>query len=361
MKLSPRIIFLISIPADLVILFFVWVFLSTYQPADVQPEEVICSGSEQPVPAGKHVKILSWNVQYMAGKNYVFFYDILDGSGPDTKPLRKDIEATFSEVARIINDENPDIILLQEIDQGAARTEHEDQIARLQSMISGDYSCSVSSYYWKADFVPHPKVMGSAGMKLLTLSKFKIDAATRYQLALIPDNFLVQQFNIKRAVLESIIPAADGRRISVMNTHLDAFAQGSDTMQQQVDFLKGHLGNLTDAGTPWLLGGDLNLLPGKKQYDLLEPEIQAYYNPESELIPLLNLYRSNPPVAETLGLNREKWFTHYPNGYGKSGPDRTIDYILFSREWEISENRVRIEDAKHISDHMPVISVISLK
>jgi endonuclease/exonuclease/phosphatase family metal-dependent hydrolase len=26
---------------------------------------------------------MNWNVQYMAGKNYVFFYDRLDGSGPD--------------------------------------------------------------------------------------------------------------------------------------------------------------------------------------------------------------------------------------------------------------------------------------
>ena len=46
-----------------------------------------------------------------------------------------DIESTFNRVAKVIADEKPDIILLQEIDDGSKRTDYEVQIERLMQML----------------------------------------------------------------------------------------------------------------------------------------------------------------------------------------------------------------------------------
>lgn len=111
----------------------------------------------------------------MAGKNYTFFFE----DGADTRPSRQHINLTNAAVARIINDENPDIILLQEMDDGASRTDNQDQLARLLPLISKDYACSTGAYYWKSDYVLHPAIMSSVGLKLITLSKYKIESGVK--------------------------------------------------------------------------------------------------------------------------------------------------------------------------------------
>ena len=168
----------------LIVGLFIWGYFATYHPKNVQKETVTCNANAPTLKSSQKVKILSWNVQYMAGKGYVFFYDLLDNSGPDKRPAKDSITKTINEVARIIKQENPDIILLQEVDEGASRTDKEDQLKRLLGLISKDYGCHCSSFYWKASFVPDPNVMGAVGMKLSTISKYKIKEGTRYQLPL---------------------------------------------------------------------------------------------------------------------------------------------------------------------------------
>ncbi len=101
------------------------------------PEQVArtvhCDGAALSLRAGQKLKILSWNVQYMAGKNHVFFYDVPGFSGPDERPLPEEVREILVEVARIIGDENPDIVLLQEVDDGSKRTDYLDELGALRS------------------------------------------------------------------------------------------------------------------------------------------------------------------------------------------------------------------------------------
>ena len=98
----------------------------------------------------------------------MFFYDLPGGKGPDKRPSKEDIAATLNEVARVIREENPDIILLQEVDDNARRTDYQDQLALLLELIPADYKFHASAFYWQSPFVPHPKIMGKVGMKLST-------------------------------------------------------------------------------------------------------------------------------------------------------------------------------------------------
>ncbi len=328
-------------------------WLLTWHPAPLVP--VAIRGEKAPLlPRDRPLKIMSWNVQYMAGKNYVFFYDLLDGSGPDKRPSTEDIALTLRQVAARITRENPDIVLLQEVDVGAARTDHMDQRAALLELLGPAYASSTSAYYWKAVFVPHPQIMGSVGMKLVVLSKYRIAGALRHALPLMPGGWAVQQFNIKRAILEVTLPFADGRgSLTVLNTHLDAFAQGTDTMERQVAYLRALLDARTTAGEPWILAGDFNLLMPGTSYGRLPPKQRAYFKPVSELKVLTERYRSFPSVEQADGPEHQSFYTHFPNDPSVKAPDRTIDFIFYSPDLALRDGRVD-RSALAESDHLPL-------
>ncbi|KAF0094848.1 MAG: endonuclease/exonuclease/phosphatase [Puniceicoccaceae bacterium 5H] len=343
----------------LVVVFVATCYLITYHPDAVETVEVHGSGGE-PLQRGQPLKVLSWNVQYMAGKNYVFYYDLPDSSGPDTKPSQEDTFKTLDEVARVIREEDPDVVLLQEVDVDSAHTYHEDQVALLRERLPEAYRYHAWTYYHRALYVPHPKIMGSAGMALLVISKHPIESATRYQLPLQPNDPLTTLFYFKRCVLECRLSLADGGSLAVLDTHLDAFAQGSDTMQRQVALIHARLEELDAEGTPWIIGGDFNLLP-PGQRELITPSRQVSYQKQSELAALTREWSVIPRVEDAVGPDRARWLTHFPNDPEIDAPDRTIDYLFYSDRLNPSEARVRQGDTWTISDHLPLIATFEFK
>lgn len=346
---------------SLVLIFLLWVYFSTYHPNQIQAEKVVNASNIPILSKGQKLKVLSWNVQYMASKNYVFFYDVLDGSGKDIRPSSKDIKKTLQAVAKIIKQENPDIILLQEVDDNAQRTDYEDQLKELLKLLPKEYKAHTSAWYWLASFVPHPKIWGRVGMKLSIISKYQISEATRYQLPLIPDNWLMQQFNLKRAIQEAKFPLKDGGALFVLNTHLDAFAQGTNTMQKQVAQIEKLLDQRTEKKQSWLIGGDFNLLPSIKSYQSLQEYRKAYYQEKSELLPFFKKYQAVPSQTEADGKEQEKWFTHFPNDPRNQKPNSIIDYIFLDKKLKVLEKYVLQKDTWTISDHLPVIVEFSIE
>jgi endonuclease/exonuclease/phosphatase family metal-dependent hydrolase len=330
--------------------------LTTFHPAELQSETVFCADDSKPLKPGQALRVLSWNVQYMAGKNYVFFYDLPDNSGPDERPSTADIEKTLIEVARVIVDESPDVILLQEVDDGAKRTDYADHLDLLMKLLPEDYGCRASTFYWRAKFVPHPRIMGSVGMKLCTISRYKMRKAVRHQLPIMKTDPLTRQFNFKRAVLEVRLPVEGAKDLVVLNTHLDAFAQGSDTMERQVDKVRSIVSELADEGVPWLIGGDFNLLPPGKARSLLSERQKKHYREKSEIKPLFDKYQAVPDLEEINGAQRDRWFTHLPNDPAIKKPNKTIDYIFYSKTLRLGEHYVRQRDTLEISDHLPVVA-----
>lgn len=343
---------IISVLIAFILILFALFYISTFHPDKIQKEKFKSDDKSPLLEKGKEYKVLSWNVQYMAGKNYVFFYDEWDGSGPDVRPSSEDIAATFKRVAEIIKNENPDIILLQEMDFNAKRTDYMDQMAELLKLLPPEYTSYSDSFYWKGAFVPHPKIMGRVGMKLSVISKYKITDAVRYQLPLMPNNYIVENLQFKRAILETVFPVKDGENISMMSTHLDAFAQGSDTMQRQVQYISDLLAGMNSKKRDWVIAGDFNLLPPGNSYDFLPDDEKPYFQKESEMKVLYEKFSVLPALAE-MSKNRNAYFTHFAN-YNKEA-DRTIDYVIHSDKVKVKDFYVRSEDTKDISDHFPVI------
>jgi len=337
------------------------VWFTTYHPAKFEYVNALSRGPAPILQAGQSIKIMTWNIQYLAGKNYVFFYDMYDGSGPDERPSAKDIAITLNEAARVIREEDPDIILLQEVDCGAKRTDYHDQLADLLEKLPKEYYCYASAWYWKALFIPHPRIMGSVGMKLAVISKYRISYAIRHQLPAMPDNIFVKQFNFKRAVLEARLPVSGGAEFVAMSTHLDAFAQGNNTMERQVVRVRNLLQGLSAQGKDWAIGGDFNLLPPGGAYDRLSRNQQKYYKPQTELAPFFDEFQAVPSAGEADSDSAGEFYTQFPNDPEVYESDRTIDYLFFSRGINLGEHYVRQNDTRSISDHFPVVAEVTLK
>ena len=349
----PLRLFLLTL-AVLFGILLILLYTLTWRPAAREDAALSCNAQTAKLQPGQALRVMTWNVQYLAGKRYVFWYDLPGGDGPDERPSSEDLASTLDEVVRVLRDEQPDVVLLQELHDGARASDYQDQLALLQERLADLYPCTSQAFYWKAGFVPHPRILGSVGMKLGTFSRFQIARAERLQLPIPGSDPLSRQFQLKRALLVSYLPIRGNGELVMINTHFDAFAQGDDTMQRQVAMTDGLLQQLQSAGTPWVLGGDLNLLP-PGQFRHLPEDQRGWYAANSELQDLARRYPMIPSLQQSSGAQQAEWYTHYPNDPAARGPDRTLDYLFYSPSLTPLASQVRQHDTLGISDHLPVI------
>ena len=350
----PRPVRLLALALVLLGVLCALLYATTWQPRPHETAPLACNGQVPQLQPGQALKVMTWNVQYLAGKRHVFWYDLPGGDGPDERPSSEDLASTLDEVVRILRDEKPDVVLLQEVHDGARATDYQDQLALLQARLGDLYPCASQAFYWKAGFVPHPRILGSVGMKLATLSRFQIARAERLQLPEMPSDPISHLFQLKRALLVSYLPIRGGGELVAINTHFDAFAQGDDTMQRQVAMTDSLLHQLQQDGTPWMLGGDLNLLP-PSQFQRLAENQRGWYAADSELLALASRYPMIPSLSQANGAEQAQWYTHVPNDPAVRGPDRTLDYLFYSQRLTPFSSQVRQHDTQAISDHLPLI------
>lgn len=331
------------------------VYALTDHPKPVQAADLTCPASTPTLQSGQDIKVMTWNVQYLAGRGYVFYYDTVKGDGPDKRPTPESIARTLKEVQAVIRAENPDVLLLQEVDRDSARTDYQDQLKLIQDGLNGAYPCAAAAYYHRATFVPHPKIMGKVGLSLAILSKTRIETATRYQLPRICGDPITVAFNLKRAVLGVTLPVQGGSPLSAFSTHLDAFAQGCDTMRQQTQYIHDLLGKTP---APWIIGGDFNLIATRAAYNRLSDAEKTYFNPDTELKVLTDAYQSFPTLAQ-IDSNDPRYYTYYANDPTVGKADRTIDYLFYSAGLKRHDEHVRQDDPK-ISDHYAPMTTITL-
>ncbi|UCD32163.1 MAG: endonuclease/exonuclease/phosphatase family protein [Desulfobacterales bacterium] len=352
--------YIVGVFLVMLVVLFTLIWATTLHPNAVQDEPVVSSSDAPLVKAGQVLKIMSWNIQYMAGKKYFFWYDLNDGSGPDERPSPADMADTLKAAANIIMDEDPDIILLQEIDDGAKRTGYVDQLSDLLTCLPKAYCCHASAFYWKASFVPHPRIMGAVGMKLSTIAKYRINKARRHQLAVLPTGPITRQFHLKRAILETRLPLTDGNQLVILNTHLETFDEGATVRQRQVSQILSLLKHLNQEGFSWVLGGDFNLVPSERAYHRLMESEKLSYQPKTEISTIYQLYKGVPSLDQVNGSDRKKWFTHFSNKPYITTPDRTVDYIFISNNIQLGTHYVRQKDTLRISDHFPVVAEVQI-
>ncbi len=328
------------------------VFNGIWTPEQTMDVPVTCPAETPELPRGEVVKALIWNIQFSAGRANEFFYD----GGPAVSVSEAEVVDTLDAIGAVLVRYDPDIVVLQEVDRDSRRTHYYDELKEI--LDRAPYPCHAATPYHKAGYVPHPpsEHLGKVDMQLAVLSRYKLGKSTRHQLALLKESWARQQFNLKRALMETSLPMAGGGEFLAFNTHLAAFSRGDGTLEEQTRQVESHLSRAEDAGTPWLIGADFNALPPGDDSVRLGTAADLY----AEVSPITSIYeRFNPavPLAEHLD-NPGPWRTWIPHGSERA--DRSLDYVFTGATVEIQTFTV-LKHVIGISDHHPLLVEFTVK
>ena len=230
----------------------------------------------------------------------VLTYNIHHGEGTDRR-------LDLWRLAEVIMSVEPDIIALQEVDQGTDRAGGLDQLAELQRLL-----CMYAEFGKAFDYA-------GGGYGVAVMARWPLLNAVNHPLPSSPDK------EPRTALTVHLRTSETGPLLRFTSTHL---AQGRNSGDRlvQARYLNDLL--VSDGEEPSILAGDLNARPGTDAMDVFND--------------------------------------HWTNA-AAVGPSRTIptgqrrqrgDYVLFrpAEGWRVVESRV-IDD-RLASDHRPLLSVL---
>ena len=318
-----------------------------FRPPPIQSSEVFNPQGSPKIPRDKPLRVMSWNIQFLAGEYFPYWED-----GNNQQLHEQDIARNLDKIIRVIREVDPDILQLQEVHFTHPITFHKNQLDMLYRKLSDRLPCYSHASYWQATFAPHRRLMGNIDMRLVTMSRYQMDEAiqkllpaTRKKRAHIP-------FYPRHSLLEVRLPFSDGGSIKAINTHLDAPGIGRGSMYEQIDAVQRRLQLLTDNKRLWFISGDFNLIP-PNFYHRLPDNQKPNYAENSLLIPFYERFRGVPELADIQGPDWKHWLTAYD--LNRDDPDLIIDYIFRPGYIQAMNSRV-IHLSMDISDHMPVVT-----
>jgi endonuclease/exonuclease/phosphatase family metal-dependent hydrolase len=313
-------------------------------PHPTGPPTVDRPGVGAPLEPGAPLRGVCWNLQYAAGRRRRFFYDGGDAVHADVG----DVLETLAGITLALRALDADVTLLQEVDRGSARTGGLDELRALDAL---GYPAVAATSYHRARIVPFPprRWLGRVDMQLATHSRFGVAWAERVPLPLMAESRVRRLFNLRRAVLETHVPIADGRTLVLLNTHLSAFSYGDGTLEKQIGAVLERTRAADRAGHPWILAGDFNALPPGDHASRLGADAKEYPEQASPLEPLFRELRAPLSPAELVA-GGARWATYQPWG---GTPDRCLDYVFHSSAVSISNYDVHPAHARW-SDHLPL-------
>lgn len=217
--------------------------------------------------------------------------------------------ATMQEIGEYIKSEDPDIVMLQELDwkthRKRAPKQNDVPMINELAQVTGLFGL-----YGKAlDYSG-----GYYGVGLL--SRYPILSSERI---LLPNPENKEQ----RVLLEAQIELPGKKIITVLSTHLEH--SSATTRLAQVEFIKDHVNKIN---TPVILGGDLNAPPNSKE---ISEGLSQWGKPDKELF-------TSPAKA----------------------PRRQIDYVMGFPDQAFSFFGMKAPE-NPMSDHLPFITNVVLK
>lgn len=226
----------------------------------------------------------------------VLSYNIKHGYGNDGK-------IDISRAAEVIRRTNADLVVLQEIDNGALRSGSQDQMAMLGELTGlrprfGAFMAYQGGHY---------------GMGLL--SRFPIVES---------QNHILPEGAEPRSSLDARVQLPNGDELILTGVHFYSSAQ--ERLAQATKFVDVY----ADNDVPMIVGGDFNSKPGSVVMNLME---QHWSNTDKG----------------------EDRFT-----MSATDPRAEIDFILYRPESRFEFVSIDVIDEPLVSDHRPVLMVIKL-
>jgi len=309
------------------------------------------------------LSVMTWNIKF-GGARIDFFYDC---HGDEVLMERQTVLNNLEGLAIKINQAEPDILFLQEVDVRSKRSAYVDMVQWLLDHTKLNYGAYTSN--WKADYIPSDG-LGRINSGIVVLSRWPLVEATRIAMPLREDQTALERyFFLKRAILTARIDLPDRSNIFVVNTHFSAFSE-DETKKWQLQALLRELIGFVDRGGIFVLGADLNMVPPltRKKNDFPDtvctnPDFVPpdHSNEDGWIDPLYDLYE--PAIdLDTYDQYQSRHFTHTTDKDGFW--NRKIDYLFTNTAFISAYTHQRAAwggiATMPLSDHAPVSAVLVL-
>lgn len=262
-------------------------------------------------------------------------------------------------IVDVICQENPDILMLQEVDLDSKRSFHINERDVIKE--GTDFANDTFAYNYKTLYVPYPwPTIGKVQAGLLTLSDYEIESATRMALPC-PFSWPVSTVNLKRCLSVNRMKVQDSdKELVIINLHLEAYDDG-EGKAAQTKMLTEVLQQEYEKGNYVIAAGDFNqtfsnITPYTYEDDeeLWQPAtIDLSQLPKETLDSFSFLMDNEHPSCRLLSMpyneeTKEKMRYYF------------IDGFIVSNNIEV-ESMEGLEEDFVYSDHNPIKLVVSLQ
>jgi endonuclease/exonuclease/phosphatase family metal-dependent hydrolase len=312
-----------------------------------------------PAPWTGALLVMNYNVKFGGGRIDFFF----DCHGQRVLMSKSEVIANLTGLAAKIDQVDPDVLLLQEVDVNSKRAAYVDQMQWLLDHTKLNYGVYASQ--WKADYVPSDGI-GAVDSGNAILSKFPLADARRIALPLRTDQSgITRYFYLRRNILHARLDMPIGSPVHVVAVHAEAYAKDG-TKKLHIDRFKEELDTLAQGGALVIGGGDLNTLPPGSTKTSGFPDsvctdedfVADDYGGETTWLDAL--YQSYVPEISLLDYQSDNasYFSHTTDKGGFW--NRKLDYV-FTNGTVVAGSGIVHQDETHggtstmpLSDHAPV-------
>lgn len=305
------------------------------------------------------LEMVTWNIKFGGGRIDFFF----DCYGDRVLMTKEEVIANLDALIVKINQMNPDVLFLQEIDIDSKRSAYVDQLQYILDHTALNYA--VYGSQWQSDFVPSDGI-GRMNSGNAIVSKYPLSNAERIPLSLIDDqSAITRYFYLRRNLLKADVQIGN-KSIVVLGTHTEAYST-DDTKLKQLKEIKDQLDKLNSSGKRFVIGGDFNTIPPKslvyEKFDDDKCEVgsdfesQSFKDELTVMQPFYNAYQSAIPLGMYEADNAPYFsFTSDKNGFW----NRCLDYVFTNGEFVYKSGLVHQDAARGgmntmpLSDHAPL-------
>ena len=321
--------------------FVAYLSITEFKPEPTESLE-IKSPSSARVQNGQELNVLIWNIGYGGlGKGSDFFMD----GGENVKSAdRITVEMNLDAMASSINDLQPDILMLQEVDMDSSRTYGIDERPGF------DIGSSSYALNYSCDFVPFPMPpIGKVNSGIMSSSRFETASAERHSLPC-PFSWPVSTANLKRCLLVSYLPIeGSDKQLVLVNLHLEAYDDGEGKIAQ-TNQLRELIISEYEKGNYVIAGGDFNqsFPGGLEAYPNTHPELWEPGILDDSLLPEDWSYAFDLSVPSCRLLNQP-----YDPKDAENTQHYVIDGFILSPNVELQSIET-LDMGFEFSDHNPI-------
>lgn len=336
------------------VLFILFLTLIEYKPKSEEKISINGNATYLQAQLNQEFSVITWNVGYGAlGKTADYF---MDGGTKVNTADKKLVNTNIENIASVLKEESPNIVLLQEVDEKSTRSKKVNQRKFFAENFKNFQE--TYAYNFKVLFIPYPiPPIGKVKAGIQTLSKYQISDSKRISLPC-PFSWPLRIANLKRALLVNRIKIQNSdKELVIVNLHLEAYDSGEGKIAQ-TKLLRDILQKETEKGNYVIAAGDFNQSFSNTDISDYPYIDEKLWKPGvldvSEFNETLNFYADNTtPTCRSLDkaydkLSNNTNFQFY-----------MLDGFIVSNNIEVKECKTLKQDFEY-TDHNPVKITLSL-